>query len=90
MKEAGEKRFWYCRKVVTEIRGGVTEKDGVQGGGDFKKPLALDFLGQESAKSQGVTVKAEYFKWLTLPAPLKVLRLVKPKSRRKSTSAKIS
>ena len=46
MKEAGEKRFWYCRKVLTEIRGGVTEKDGVQGGGDFKRPLALDFLGQ--------------------------------------------
>ena len=55
MKEAGEKRFWYCRKVMTEIRGGVTEKDdGVQGGGDFKKPLALGFLGQESAKRKGV------------------------------------
>ena len=44
MKKAGEKRFWYCRKV--------------QGGGDLKKPLALGFLGRESAKSQGVTVKA--------------------------------
>ena len=54
--------------MLTEIRGGVTEKGGVQGGGDFKKPLALDFLGQESAKSQGVTVKAEYVKWLTLQA----------------------
>ena len=79
MKEAGEKHFWYCRKVLTEIRGGVTEKDGVQGGGDFKRPLALDFLGQESGKSQGVTVKAEFPKWLTLQAPLKVLRTGKAK-----------